>query len=120
MATPMAICNEIDDLIQRELALQAAEKAAAKAAAKPKGSPSETAIAAFNRCDYDRLVAKGTTDVLKIEDITDEKMSKIALLLQALIRQGKLSIMDKESGWARMASVVIGFNKGGLLIAHER
>lgn len=109
--------SELDTMIHQEIALQHAEK---KSVAKPKKRPSETAIDAFGDYDYERLVEMGSTDVMKIEDIRDENMRKIAILLQALIRKGKLHMMDKEDGGAWEASVVIGYNNGGLLIAHER
>lgn len=116
MASGDAFGDNLERMIYQEMEYSFAEKKVVK----PKNRPSESAITAFDSYDYERLVAMGSTAVMKIEDITDENLSKIALLLQALIRQGKLHMMDKEDGGAWPASVVIGYNKGGLLIAHER
>lgn len=117
MAAGDAFGDNLERMIHQEMEYNFAEK---KKMDKPKNRPSETAITAFDSYDYDRLVAMGSTAVMKIEDITDDNLAKIALLLQALIRKGKLYMMDKEDGGAWPASVVIGYNKGGLLIAHER
>ena len=88
---------------------------------------SETAIAAFGSHDYKRLVHRldssdfeDMEDVEEIEDITDEKIAKLAARLRSLIRKGKLYLMDKETGVAFEAEVVVGFKNGGLLIANDR
>lgn len=80
---------------------------------------SQTAIETFGTEDYERLVEMEADDIDEIEDIQDERLQKIARLLNKLIKKNKLYLMDKESGVAFEASVVVGFKNGGLLIANE-
>ena len=80
----------------------------------------QTAIETFGDYDYERLSEMGADDVHEIEDIQNGDLKKIADLLNDLIKKNKLYLMDKETGVAFEASVVIGFSEGGLLIANER
>lgn len=84
-------------------------------------SSAET-IKQFGEYDYDRLMDDDDNqeaDVMKICLVPDD-LQELARKLQQLIRQGRLHVMDKESGVAFPASVVIGFDGNGLLIANER
>jgi hypothetical protein len=76
-------------------------------------------IQKFGEYDVYRLLENEKEDVLRICPIQPE-LRAIAAMLQELITQNKLHIMDKESGVAFPASVVIGFDANGLLIANER
>ena len=81
---------------------------------------SQTAIKTFGKYDFARLKEMGSEDVLKIDEIKEEELQKAADAIRLLISTGRLYIMDKESGVAFEASVVVGYNSGGLLIANER
>jgi hypothetical protein len=81
--------------------------------------PTQEVIQKFGTYDFDRLVENEQDDVLRICPVKPE-LRAIAAMIQELIKQNKLHIMDKESGVAFPASVVIGFDENGLLIANER
>jgi len=78
-------------------------------------------IKQFGEYDFDRLMDDdhNQADAMRICLVPDD-LQELARKLQQLIRQGRLHIMDKESGVAFPASVVIGFDGNGLLIANER
>jgi len=81
---------------------------------------SKTAIQQFGKHDFMRLVDIGSDAVLKIEEIHDEELRKAEAILKELIKAEKVFIMDKDTGVAFQASVVIGYDKGKILIACER
>lgn len=80
----------------------------------------QTVIQTFGKADYKRIMNMGNDEIREIEEIQDNHLKNITVLLNDLIQKNKLYLMDKESGVAFEASVVIGFKNGGLLIANER
>lgn len=81
--------------------------------------PTKENIEEFGEYDYDRLVENEQEDVQHICNVPAD-LKEFAAKLKELIQQGRIHIMDKESGVAFRASVVIGFDENGLLIANER
>ncbi len=59
-------------------------------------------------------------DHRQISKLTDDYMISAQSLLKKLISEKKIYIMDKESGVAFEASLVIGFRDNKILICAER
>lgn len=73
----------------------------------------------FGRSDYEYLLEHGyPNDVKKIRRV-DSENAEAALLIHVLIKKHKLFVMDKETGVAWPATVVVGYKNGSLLIAHD-
>lgn len=89
-------------------------------------NPSEKLIEEFGVHDYQRLERMNSDLPLEqqhhrqISEIKDEQLNHYKNLIQSLIKQEYIYIMDKESGIAFKASVVIGFRDNKLLICCER
>lgn len=82
--------------------------------------PSKETINQFGKYDYERLMEDNKDEYMKRLSPIPDDLKDIAEKLKKLINSGRLHIMDKESGVAFSASVVIGFDGYGLLIANER
>lgn len=74
----------------------------------------------FGSYDYERLAEEGEADdITRLSSVSKDNVS-LAAAIAELIRSNKLYIMDKESGVAMPASLVIGYNRDSLLITCER
>jgi len=78
------------------------------------------AIRMFGKYDYDRLVDMDPEGDVKDVNASNPENFEVTQAIRTLINHNKLYLMDKETGIAWPASVVVGFKKNAILIAHER
>ena len=78
-----------------------------------------SAIQMFGTSDFDRLDEMGDEYVHNICDV-DESLNKFVAFMNALIKRGRIHLMDKETGIAHPASGVVGYSTKGLLVFNER